>query len=66
MATGGSDKVILQARGVQAYGISPLVDEEDTALGFGAHSDQERLAEKELHRFTKFNWELIRTIAASK
>lgn len=66
MATGASDKVALQARGVQAYGISPLVDEEDTALGFGAHSDQERLAEKELYRFTRFNWELIHGVAASK
>lgn len=66
MATGASDKVALQARGVSAYGIAPLVDEEDTALGFGAHSDQERLAEKELYRFTRFNWELIRSVAASK
>ena len=66
MATGASDKVALQARGVSAYGIAPLVDEEDTALGFGAHSDQERLAEKELYRFTRFNWELIRSMAGAK
>lgn len=65
MATGASDKVALQVKGVQAYGIAPLVDEEDTALGFGAHSDQERLAEKELYRFTRFNWELISSVARS-
>ena len=63
MATGATDKVFLQAKGVNSYGIGPLVDEEDAQLGFGAHSDQERLREKELYRFTQFNWEVIRTIA---
>ena len=63
MATGASDKVFLQAKGVQSYGIGPVVDEEDAQLGFAAHSDQERLGEKELYRFAQYNWEVIRTIA---
>jgi acetylornithine deacetylase/succinyl-diaminopimelate desuccinylase-like protein len=63
MATGASDKVFLQAKGVNCYGIGPLVDEEDAQLGFAAHSDQERLREKEIYRFTEFNWEVIRSIA---
>src|SRR5215471_649487 len=63
MATGASDKVFLQAKGVNCYGIGPAVDEEDAQLGFAAHSDQERLREKEVYRFTQFNWEVIRTIA---
>jgi acetylornithine deacetylase/succinyl-diaminopimelate desuccinylase-like protein len=63
MATGASDKVFLQAKGVHSYGIGPVVDEEDAQLGFAAHSDQERLRETELYRFTQFNWETIRTIA---
>ena len=63
MATGASDKVFLQAKGVNCYGIGPLVDEEDAQLGFAAHSDQERLREKEIYRFTQFNWEVIRSIA---
>jgi acetylornithine deacetylase/succinyl-diaminopimelate desuccinylase-like protein len=63
MATGASDKVFLQAKGVQSYGIGPVVDEEDAQLGFAAHSDQERLSEKELYRFAQYNWEVIRTIA---
>jgi len=64
MATGASDKVFLQAKGVNCYGFGPLLDEEDAEKGFAAHSDQERLREKELYRFTQFNWEAVRTIAA--
>jgi acetylornithine deacetylase/succinyl-diaminopimelate desuccinylase-like protein len=66
MATGASDKVFLQAKGVNCYGIGPLVDEEDAQLGFAAHSDQERLREKEIYRFTQFNWEVIRSIAGKQ
>jgi len=63
MATGASDKVFFQAKGVNSYGIGPLVDEEDAQLGFAAHSDQERVREKEIYRFTQYNWEVIRSIA---
>jgi acetylornithine deacetylase/succinyl-diaminopimelate desuccinylase-like protein len=66
MSTGASDKVYLQAKGVNSYGIGPLMDEEDGPLGFGAHADQERLREKEIYRFTRFNWEVIQEIAAKK
>ena len=64
MSTGASDKVFLQAKGMNCYGIGPVLDEEDGALGFGAHADQERLLEKEIYRFTRFNWEVITEIAA--
>jgi acetylornithine deacetylase/succinyl-diaminopimelate desuccinylase-like protein len=66
MSTGASDKVYFQAKGVNSYGIGPLMDEEDGPLGFGAHADQERLREKEIYRFTRFNWEVIQEIAAKK
>src|SRR5262249_32417323 len=66
MSTGASDKVYLQAKGMNCYGFGPLLDEEDAAKGFGAHSDQERLRESELYRFAQFNWELIQTMAATK
>jgi acetylornithine deacetylase/succinyl-diaminopimelate desuccinylase-like protein len=66
MATGASDKVFFQAKGVPSYGIGPLTDEEDAQLGFGAHSDQERLRERELYRFAQFNWEVVREIAGKK
>jgi len=66
MSTGASDKVFLQAKGVNCYGIGPLIDEEDGALGYGAHADQERLREKELYRFTRFNWEVLLSIAGKQ
>lgn len=66
MATGASDKAQLQSKGVQCYGIGPALDEEDGPKGYGAHSDQERLLESELYRFTVFNWEIIRAIAAHR
>jgi hypothetical protein len=66
MSTGASDKVYLQAKGVNSYGIGPLMDEEDGPLGFGAHADQERLREKEIYRFTRFNWEVIQEIASKR
>ncbi len=66
MSTGASDKVFLQMKGVQTYGIGPLTDEEDMALGFGAHSDQERLLEAEIYRFTVYNWDVVTAVAAAK
>jgi acetylornithine deacetylase/succinyl-diaminopimelate desuccinylase-like protein len=64
MSTGATDKVFLQTRGVQTYGIGPLIDEEDAAKGYGAHSDQERLLEQELYRFARFQWDLVTAVAA--
>ncbi len=54
MSTGATDMAYLRARGVQCYGIGPATDVEDGPKGFGAHSDQERILETELHRFVRF------------
>jgi len=62
LGTGATDMAYLRARGMQCYGISAGVDAEDTALGYGAHSDQERLQEAELHRFVKLNWDIVSTL----
>ena len=43
--TGATDMAFLRAKGVQCYGVGAMVDEEDAAKGFGAHSDQERILE---------------------
>jgi hypothetical protein len=43
-----------------------MVDEEDAAKGFGAHSDQERLLEDALYKFVQFNWEVVTALAAHK
>jgi acetylornithine deacetylase/succinyl-diaminopimelate desuccinylase-like protein len=66
MSTGATDMAQLRARGVQCFGIGPAADFEDAPKGFGAHSDQERLLESELHRFVRFNWDVIYELARAK
>jgi acetylornithine deacetylase/succinyl-diaminopimelate desuccinylase-like protein len=66
MSTGATDMAQLRAKGMQCFGIGPATDFEDGPKGFGAHSDQERLLESELHRFVRFNWEVIAELARSK
>jgi len=66
MSTGATDMAQLRAKGVQCYGIGSATDFEDPPKGFGAHSDQERILESELHRFVRFNWDAITNIAGSK
>jgi hypothetical protein len=53
----------LRAKGIQCYGIGPAVDTEDGPKGFGAHSDQERILESELHRFVQLHYEVVRDLA---
>ena len=66
MSTGATDMAQLRAKGVQCFGIGPATDMEDPPKGFGAHSDQERLLESELHRFVRFNWEAVTTLVRSR
>lgn len=66
MSTGATDMAYLRARGVQCYGIGPATDIEDGAKGFGAHSDQERILEAELHRFVRFHWDIVTKTAGRK
>ncbi len=66
MSTGATDMAYLRNRGIQCYGIGPAIDREDAALGFGAHSDQERILISELHRFVRFNWDVVIEMAATK
>jgi hypothetical protein len=53
----------LRARGVQCYGIGPISDTEDGPRGFGAHSDQERILEDALHKFVRFQWDVVAGLA---
>jgi acetylornithine deacetylase/succinyl-diaminopimelate desuccinylase-like protein len=66
MSTGASDKAQIRSKGVQCYGISPAMDVEDGAKGFGAHSDQERIQEAELHRFVRFQYDVVMDVARAK
>ncbi len=63
MSTGATDMAFLRAKGVQCYGVGPMVDEEDAAKGFGAHSDQERLLEEALYKHVQFFWNAVTSIA---
>ena len=65
MSTGATDKAYLQARGMQCYGIGPMTDEEDAALGYGAHSDQERIVEEALYTFLEFHWDIVMAVSAA-
>jgi acetylornithine deacetylase/succinyl-diaminopimelate desuccinylase-like protein len=66
MSTGATDMAYLRAKGVQCYGIGPATDVEDGPKGFGSHSDQERILESELHRFVRFHYDIVRTLAATR
>jgi acetylornithine deacetylase/succinyl-diaminopimelate desuccinylase-like protein len=63
MSTGATDMAFLRAKGVQCYGVGPMVDEEDASKGFGAHSDQERLLEEALYKHVQFFWNAVTSIA---
>jgi acetylornithine deacetylase/succinyl-diaminopimelate desuccinylase-like protein len=66
MSTGATDMAYLRAKGIQCYGIGPATDVEDGPLGFGAHSDQERILESEILRFVRFNWDVVVDLARAK
>jgi len=66
MQTGATDMAQVRAKGTQCVGIGSAIDVEDQVLGFGMHSDQERLLESELHRFVRFNWEVVTALAAAR
>ena len=66
MSTGATDMAYLRGKGIRCYGIGPATDVEDGPLGFGAHSDQERLLESEILRFARFNWDVITDLARAR
>jgi acetylornithine deacetylase/succinyl-diaminopimelate desuccinylase-like protein len=65
MSTGATDMAFLRAKGIQCYGVGPATDVEDGPKGFGAHSDQERILESELHRFVRFHWDIVVNLAGA-
>jgi len=64
MLTGATDNAQLRSKGVQAYGIGPIVDEKDAAGG-GAHGDDERLLESSLYKEVEFLWRSVVRVVAS-
>ena len=66
MGTGATDMSNIRAKGPQCYGIGPALDAEDGQKGFGAHSDQERILVDELHRFVRFQYDVVMEMARAK
>ena len=66
MSTGATDMAYLRAKGIQCYGVGPATDVEDGPKGFGAHSDQERILESELHRFVRFHYDIVADLVRHK
>jgi acetylornithine deacetylase/succinyl-diaminopimelate desuccinylase-like protein len=66
MGTGATDMAQIRSKGIQCYGIGPAIDSEDAGKGFGAHSDQERILESELHRFVRFQYDVVTALARSR
>jgi acetylornithine deacetylase/succinyl-diaminopimelate desuccinylase-like protein len=64
MLTGATDMAQLRAKGVDAYGFGPIVDEREMA-NHGAHSDAERLLESSLYKMVEFLWRTTTEVAAS-
>jgi acetylornithine deacetylase/succinyl-diaminopimelate desuccinylase-like protein len=63
MGTGATDMSQVRSKGEQCYGIGPAIDFEDAPKGYGAHSDQERILETELHRFVRFSYDVVMELA---
>ncbi len=66
LLTGATDMNPLRAEGVQAYGIGPLSNRGELAAGRGAHGNDERILERTLHDFVRFQWHAVLEVAASK
>jgi len=66
MLTGASDLSPLRAKGIQAYGVGPLIPQKDVEEGVDAHSDKERILEKSLNDFVKYLWYTVVEVAAAK
>ena len=63
MLTGATDMAFLRAKGMECYGIGPMMDTEDGPKGFAAHSDQERILEEALHKFLRFQWDVVTSLS---
>jgi acetylornithine deacetylase/succinyl-diaminopimelate desuccinylase-like protein len=60
LLTGATDMAQLRAKGVQAYGVGPIVEAGDPGE---AHATDERLAEASLYKLVEFLWYTILEVA---
>ncbi len=62
MSGGATDNAQLRAKGVEAYGFGPIVEEHD---GHGAHSDDERVVETSIPKLVEYLWYAALEVAAA-
>jgi acetylornithine deacetylase/succinyl-diaminopimelate desuccinylase-like protein len=65
MSTGATDMAQMRARGVQSYGIGPARTIDEINSGYGAHGDNERVAEDAFVSMVEYLWRVILEMAAS-
>jgi acetylornithine deacetylase/succinyl-diaminopimelate desuccinylase-like protein len=65
MSTGATDMAQMRAKGVQSYGIGPARTIDEINSGFGAHGDNERVAEDAFVSMVEYLWRVILEMAAS-
>jgi len=66
MSTGATDMAQVRAKGMQSYGIGASRSIEELNSGFGAHGDNERIAEDAFIEFVEFMWKVVIEIAATE
>lgn len=66
MATGATDMSQVRAKGMQAYGIGPVRSVAEISSGFGAHGDNERVAEDAFVGLVRYLWNVVIEIGASR
>ena len=66
MATGATDMAQVRAKGVQCYGIGPARSVEEINSGFGAHGDNERIAEDAFVSLVQYLWNVVIEMAATQ
>ena len=66
MSTGATDMAQMRAKGVQSYGIGPARTIDEINSGYGAHGDNERVAEDAFVSMVEYLWRVILEMAASK
>lgn len=64
MLTGATYSAQLRTRGVQCFGVGPIVDENDHVGA--AHTDDERLAEASLHKLVEYMWNAVMKVLATR
>jgi len=66
MSTGATDMAQMRARGVQSYGIGPARSIDEINSGYGAHGDNERVAEDAFVRMVEYLWRVVLEVSASE